>query len=284
VIASPKPEKGTRPFLSPQYLGLITSLFDQQMVEAEMCRRSLHRFVKSFWSIVESQPFVDGWHLHAICDHLQAVSEGKIRRLLINMPPRHGKSLALSVFWPAWHWLNNPHYQFLFSSYASALSIRDSVKCRRIIQSPRYQTLVKTFVPAFDLAGDQNVKGRFENNMNGYRLATSVDGANTGEGGDAIVCLPYDEMISTEEGLRKIGDLVVSGSPVRVWSFDHVVGQRELQEVEVFQQNAGKEIVEIELEDGRKLRCTTDHPIWTENRGYVPAGELLSSDICRVEE
>lgn len=162
-----------------------------------MAYRNLAKFVIHLWPWVEKDPYVDGWHVEAICEHLEAVSRGEIRRLLINMPPRHMKSLAVSVFWPAWDWLHHPSRRFLYSSYAHSLSVRDSVKCRRLLQSPEYQAMIKKHVPQFELMGDQNTKIRFDNSYNGYRLATSVDGATTGEGGDIIV---IDDPHNVQEG------------------------------------------------------------------------------------
>src|SRR4029453_3033190 len=99
-------------------------------IESEMARRSLREFVRQAWHVVEpSTAYVTGWHLDAICDHLEAVSKGQIRNLLINMPPRHMKSLVFSVFWPCWEWVRKPEKRWLFASYAGSLSIRDSVKC-----------------------------------------------------------------------------------------------------------------------------------------------------------
>jgi len=129
--------------------------------------------------------YKDGWHIKAICDHLQAVTDGRIRDLLINVPPRHMKSLCVSVFWPTWVWTRKPGVRWLFVSYAQRLSTRDSLKRRRLIQSPWYQ---KNWGPLYRLTGDQNEKTRFENSATGYCLATSVDGTNTGEGADVIVC------------------------------------------------------------------------------------------------
>src|SRR5437764_12448684 len=159
------------------------SLLDE--LDAEMASRSLREFVRQAWPIVEpSTPFVPGWHIDAIIEHLEAVTRGQIRNLLINVPPRHMKSLLVSVFWPAWEWIRWPERRWLFSSYAAQLSIRDSVMCRRLIESPWYQT---RWQHVFCLTGDQNTKGRFDNNRSGYRLATSVGGAATGEGGDHII-------------------------------------------------------------------------------------------------
>ena len=128
--------------------------------------------------------FYDNWHIEAICEHLQAVVNGDIRRLIINIPPRHMKSITAAVALPAWAWIDNPSKRFLFASYAGSLSVRDSVKCRRLIASRWYQ---ENFGHIFQLTGDQNQKQRFENDKTGMRIATSVDGALTGEGGDIIV-------------------------------------------------------------------------------------------------
>ncbi len=160
-------------------------LAGQAQVQAEEAKRRLADFVRFGWHVVEpSTPFVSGFHIDAICEHLEAVSRGQIRNLLINIPPRHMKSLAVSVFWPAWEWIAAPHSRWLFASYAASLSVRDSLKCRRLILSPWYQ---RHFGDCFTLTGDQNEKTRFENDKTGYRLATSVGGTGTGEGGDVVV-------------------------------------------------------------------------------------------------
>ena len=148
-------------------------------------RRSLKEFTKNSWPTIEpGREFYDNWHIDAISEHLQAVVEGDIRRLIINIPPRHMKSISVAVALPAWTWTIQPQKRFLFASYASSLSVRDSVKCRRLIDSPWYKA---HFGETFALTGDQNQKQRFENDKTGQRIATSVDGALTGEGGDIIV-------------------------------------------------------------------------------------------------
>lgn len=155
--------------------------------------RPLHDFVKDFWRFVEPRTFVDGWHLEAICEHLEAVSRGDIRKLIINIPPRHTKSLTVSVFWPAWVWSWNPAYQWMFSSYGLHLTIRDNLRCRRLIESPLYQ---QTY-PKTVMVPDQKEKKRYELVGGGYRLAMSV-GGGTGDGADALV---IDDPHNTAEAL-----------------------------------------------------------------------------------
>lgn len=154
-------------------------------VNAEVCRRSLYEFAKSAWSVLEpGTEFIDNWHIRAICDHLQAVSEGKIRRLIINIPPRFMKSLLVSVFWPAWEWATIPAKRFLTSSYAQPLADRDAVKMRTLISSPWYQA---RYSHVFFFKNDQNAKSRFENDKTGFRVSTSPGGMGTGEGGDRLL-------------------------------------------------------------------------------------------------
>lgn len=155
------------------------------------CEENILEFLRRGWRQIDPSPFKPGWHLDAIGEHLSAVTSGQIRRLVINVPPRMTKSSLVSVAWPAWTWaqretshLSGPHVQFLFSSYSQTLSERDSLKTRRLIQSPWYQ---QRWGHMFQLTGDQNAKRRFENDEGGYRLATSVGGTLTGEGGHIIV-------------------------------------------------------------------------------------------------
>ena len=163
--------------------------FDPQVswtwMQAEEMKRDLRNFIEQAWHVVEpGKEFKGGWHIDAICEHLTYVSLGDIDDLVINIPPRHTKSTVVAVMWPAWEWTWNPSVQWLFATYASSLTLRDSVKCRRLIQSPWYQD---RFGDCFQLSSDLNQKGRFDNSFYGYRLATSVGGTATGEGGDRIV-------------------------------------------------------------------------------------------------
>lgn len=146
---------------------------------------SLYDFLKDAWKVLEpGVPFTPGWHLEAICKHLEAVSNGEIKRLLINIPPRHSKSTLVSVIWPVWQWLHKPSTQFLCASYALSLAIRDNRKSRLLIQSPWFQSVYQS---AFTLSSDQNVKSYFENSSRGYRLAVSTGSAATGHGGSILI-------------------------------------------------------------------------------------------------
>ena len=137
---------------------------------------NLYRFVKGAWPHVEVAPYVDNWHLEALCRHLQAVADGRIKKLLINIPPGCSKSLICSVFFPTWVWTTRPHTRWFFASYDQQLSTRDSVRCRTLLESPWYQRHWQR-----SLQGDQNLKTYYVNDAGGWRMASSVGGHGTGE-------------------------------------------------------------------------------------------------------
>ncbi len=159
-------------------------MFSRFHLKTERARRDLHQFVLQAWHVLEPDtPFVDGLHVRAICDHLQALTEGRIRHLIINVPPGHAKSLLTAVFWPAWVWIDHPEARWLFSSYREPLATRDSVKCRRLIESQWYQ---ERWGDRYQLTGDQNQKNRFENTKTGCRVVVPIS-SGTGERGDYVV-------------------------------------------------------------------------------------------------
>lgn len=243
---------------------------------AKLCETSLREFVKQAWHVVEpATEFSPGWHIDAICDHLESVTRGQIKNLLINVPPRHMKSLAVSVFWPTWEWITNPAQRWLFMSYSSALSIRDSVKCRRLIQSKWYQ---RNFGDRYQLTSDQNAKEKYETDKTGHRIASSVGGMGTGEGGDRIVCFPHDTAVTTNLGYIKIGEIVDGRLPVKVLSFDHASNTRRWQTIEEYESAPGRDCVTIEMSNGESFSCTEDHPVYALGRGYVCASKLRSGD------
>jgi predicted phage terminase large subunit-like protein len=182
---------------------LLQRLPTCKQVDDQLAKTCLREFIEQAWRVVEPRSFVPGWHIDLICDHLEAVFKGEIKRLLINIPPRHMKSLSVSVLWPAWCWLSDPGIRFLAASYAHSLSIRDSVKCRRLVQSEFYARLRRKFQPDFLLTGDVNNKIRFENNMGGVRIAASVEGALTGEGGDIIIVDDPHNVVEGESATQR---------------------------------------------------------------------------------
>lgn len=164
----------------------LLELLDEERLDAEIAERCFRDFVEQAWHIVEPiAPFKGGWHIDAMCEHLEAQTRGQIRNLLINVPPRTSKSTLVSVLWPAWEWIRNPGQRYLTSSYALSLAIEHSVNMRRVVESEWYQA---RWSDRYKLAGDQNAKLKFDTDKRGYRITTAVDAGGTGRGGGRIVC------------------------------------------------------------------------------------------------
>lgn len=201
--------------LKPLPLSRQTDILKQlrgHRTETERLTDSLYEFVRAAWPIVESAPFVDNWHIGGLSEHLQAVTEGQIQKLLINIPPGCSKSLLTCVFWPVWEWAKDATVRWFFSSYDQRLSTRDSVKCRALIESAWFQS---RWGSRFTFRGDQNLKTYYETDKGGYRLATSIGGHGTGEHPDRIVVDdPQDaqgaESAADRESLKQWWDLTMT--------------------------------------------------------------------------
>lgn len=158
-------------------------LTSEHVAEAkrELAKRSLADFARQSWHVLEpGTPIKWGWALDAICEHLEAITAGQIKRLLMNVPPGSMKSLLTGVMWPAWEWINRPELRIIGTSHAQHLAIRDSLKCRRLVQSDWYQARWPV-----NLVSDQNSKTKFENDKTGFREAMAFTGM-TGSRGDRI--------------------------------------------------------------------------------------------------
>lgn len=176
--------------------------------EASKYEGSLMDYAEYVWPVVEPAiPFVRGWAIEAIAEHLEAVTNGHIRKLLMNVPPGFTKSLMTDVFWPSWEWgpRNMPWLRYVCASYSSHLTERDNMRCRNIVISDRYK---KLWGNRFRISNEQFTKIKFANDHTGWKLATSVGGIGVGERGDRfIIDDPNNTMEMEYEATRNTTNL-----------------------------------------------------------------------------
>jgi len=123
------------------------------------------------------------WHIEYICEYLEACWEREIKKLILNIPPRFMKSNLCTVSFPAWGLGKDPAEKFMCASYSGKLSVKHSVDSRLIVESPWFKTLF----PETRIAKDQNAKEKFQTTKRGHRIATSVGGSATGDGGNFLI-------------------------------------------------------------------------------------------------
>jgi hypothetical protein len=148
---------------------------------------------RCFYDLNPQTDLAMNWHVEVIAAKLTEVRQSKVRRLIINLPPRHLKSLLASIAFPAWCLGHDPSAQILCVSYAEALSNKLARDCRSIMMSPWYRRIFPT-----RLAAHRQAVQEFLTTREGFRLATSNGGVLTGRGADIIL---IDNPLKPEEAL-----------------------------------------------------------------------------------
>src|SRR5260370_7578777 len=126
-----------------------------------------------------------GWHIEIIAAKLMALRDGKIRRLIVNLPPRYLKSLLASVAFPAWCLGHDPSAQILCVSYAQDLADKLSRDCRQILASDWYRRIFPTRLSPLPAAMPE-----FDTTAQGCRLSPPVGGVLTGRVADLTILHP----------------------------------------------------------------------------------------------
>lgn len=170
-------------------------------IDRELVRRyGLYAFVKLAWSHVEPAEYVDNWHIDEKCKHCEAVTYGKIRRLVINEPPGSSKSLVVCVFWPVWTWIVQPKKKFFFASFDPTLSMRDADRALQLLKSKWFQDRWGNL-----LAEENPAVSEYSSTAGGFRFSTSVGGKGTGRHADIQVVDDPTKPLDVETSTRKKG-------------------------------------------------------------------------------
>jgi predicted phage terminase large subunit-like protein len=146
--------------------------------ESKACYDDLIEFCKKM------QPdYKVGKHHRILADHLMAIATGKKDRICVNIPPRHGKSQLVSIYFPAWFLGKNPDKKVLMVSHTTDLAVDFGRKVRNLIDNPDY----KTIFPTVSLAPDNKSAGRWNTNVGGEYYACGVGSALAGRGADLLL-------------------------------------------------------------------------------------------------
>jgi hypothetical protein len=168
---------------------------------------------RSFRELNPQTEFQHNWHIEVIAEALEQCRAGKLRRLCINIPPRHLKSHMTSISFPAWLMGHKPAAQIICASYAQDLSEKLAADCRSLMTTEWYQDLFQST----RLATRRSAVHDFTTTQKGSRLATSVGGVLTGRGADFII---IDDPLKPDEALSE-----TQRNAVNNW-YDHTLVSR----------------------------------------------------------
>ena len=148
-------------------------------------------FVKHIWP-----DFIEGYHHKIIAQKFEDISRGKIKRLIVNMPPRHTKSEFASHLFPAWMMGQKPKLKIIQTTHTAELSYNFGRKVRNLFDQQDF----KDVYPGVSLSQDSKAAGRFTTNSGGEYFAAGVGGAITGRGADLLI---IDDPHSEQDALSQ---------------------------------------------------------------------------------
>lgn len=241
------------------------------------CQGELLHFTRTMFKARKGIDLKDNWHQEEICDALERVVLGDTTRLIINIPPRSGKTELAVINFIAWATGLFPDSHWIHASYSKRLATNNAFNVRELMRHEAYAQIF----PWIKFRQDSAAKDEFHTEQGGVVYATGAEGSITGRGAGGMSgrfqgCFPYSEMVKTEHGPMPIGDIVSSGEPIRVWSYNESTKKAELKSVKATFVNPANHIIEISSSDGRKLRCTPDHEVLT-RAGWVSAVHLAKA-------
>ena len=169
-----------------ELLGLLEELDAAKKREA--CKDDYLTCVREMWAA-----FIHGKHHEIMADAFERVARGELKRLIINMPPRHTKSEFASYLLPAWFLGQYPDKKIIQTAHTAELAVGFGRKVRNLVNSKDY----KRIFPDVSLQSDSKAAGRWNTNKGGEYFAIGVGGAVTGKGADLLI---IDDPHSEQEG------------------------------------------------------------------------------------
>ena len=175
------------PDAQKEFLKLAMKL--DEKTKQEKVLKDFLAFVKHVWP-----EFIEGKHHKKISEKFNKLAKGEIKRLIINMPPRHTKSEFASFLLPAWMVGKRPDLKIIQTTHTTELAIRFGRKAKTLIDSPEYQSVFKT-----RLREDSQAAGKWETEQGGEYYAAGVGSAITGRGADLLI---IDDPHSEQDALN----------------------------------------------------------------------------------
>jgi predicted phage terminase large subunit-like protein len=159
-------------------VALQEQLILEHLKKLEAAEKNFLPFVRHVWP-----EFISGYHHRKIAKKFEDISRGKIKRLIVNMPPRHTKSEFASFLFPSWLVGNNPKLKIIQTTHNTELAVRFGRKMKNLIDSDLYKQVFDKVA----ISADSKAAGRWETNHGGEYFAAGVGSSITGRGADLLI-------------------------------------------------------------------------------------------------
>ena len=150
----------------------------EQLKKIDYSKNNFLYFVKQMWP-----EFIAGAHHKIIADKLEGIASGELKRLIVNMPPRHTKSEFASYLFPAWMIGRKPKMKIIQATHTTELAVSFGRKVKNLLERDDY----KEIFPDANLSADSKASGRWDTKAGGMYYAVGVGSNLAGRGGDLIV-------------------------------------------------------------------------------------------------
>jgi predicted phage terminase large subunit-like protein len=261
------------------------------LAEKKILETSLPAHIKYLFKVQKGYPFTYSAFHNKVTAAFEEVLDGKVQNLLVLMPPRHSKT-EIAKYFCTMGFARNPASEFIYACSDIGLALNCSSEIRNTVSMPEFKKYWDVTI-----RDDTSAKGLWKTDQGGSFWAGGFGSPIVGYGagkmpgamvgrqyqfGGAIVCFPYDEMVWTEKGLIKIGDIVEEKLKVKIFTYNFKSGKNELAPIFDFVKNEKtSNLVEIEFSDGSKIKCTEDHLIYT-SKGWIEARHLNNSYLIPI--
>lgn len=277
--------------LDPKLYAQMRFRVDGRELERERteCEDSLLAFFIRAWREIDAAELQVNWHHELICEYLEDICYGRLRNIVINIPPRCTKSLLSNVIFPAFCWaqppsrigpISGPQVSFLCVSYGATLAEELAVKMRRLVMGAWYQSHWGDRVRILD---DQQSRANFGTVAGGERISASVEGGLLGRGGN---CLDGSTRIITEHGEQRIDEIANGAKSFPKWglSFDAEAGKPVFRPLIAGARRRSSDIWRVYITKGHFLQVTADHLFYVATRGWVETRFLTPGDaVLRID-
>lgn len=243
---------------------------DTELIDA-LYREKFDAFAERAFAIANpAVQFEYNWHIGCIGEHLEAMYAGEISRLIINLPPRSLKSFLVSSAFPAWVLGKRPFEKFINTGYGLTVVEQNARICKMIMRSEWYQRLF----PETIINPELDRVLHFETTQRGQFYGDTALSTITGVG-----CFVSGTLIDTNIGLIPINKLrQACNSDTLIRSFNHKTGEQEYKPVTDWVEKKTNQVIEIQTHGGRVIRCTANHEIYVQGRGYIRADDVHKND------